>query len=219
MHRTGTQDDPYIIASGSDSENEKPTGPRLETKPSRFAANIDSSHKREIKERYSIWRKPMQSLYCAPTSKRPSVTIKQLQDFIEDVASDAGSVETFDGMDIDSESDGTDLDTEELEEELMELKIDTYEWDKNAKTSYLCRIERSYDADVDIDTQVDGSERRQPSPKKPKRGRLTSSGAKPMAKRIRFDSESQPEEDDQDEFFAKFAAKHRNVSVGSSSTN
>jgi hypothetical protein len=219
MHRTGTQDDPFIIASGSDSENEKPTGPRLETKPSRFAADIDSSYRREIKERYSIWRKPMQSLYCAPTSRRPSATIKQLQDFIEDVASDTGSVETFDGTDIDSESDGTDLDTEELKEELKELKIDTYKWDENAKTSYVCRIECSHDADVDIDTQVDGSERRRPSPKKPKRGRLTSSGPKPMTKRIRFDLGTQSEEDDQDEFFAKFAAKHRNVSIGLSSTN
>jgi hypothetical protein len=207
----GTQNDPHILESDCESEVEHPPRSQLKTGRARFASHSNPRVKDELEGRYSNQRKRGQSRYCPPTSRKPGV--KDVQDFIEDVASDAESVETFNGTDMESEDEKSDLSEEELAEELNDLNITMDDWGENKKR------QRSLDTDTDTetDTDVNVCPHRNSTANNTKRKKATPSHSKSESKKARFEFSPEPMDDEED-LFTLYAVKQRNVAVKSKVT-
>jgi hypothetical protein len=210
----GTRNNPHIIESDTESEVEESPQSQLKTGRERFASHAKRNVKEEPQDRYSSQRKRGQSRYCPPTSRKRGV--KDVQEFIEDVTSDAESVETFHGTDTESEVEMSDLDEEELAEELDELNITMDDLGGNKKRR------RSPNTDTDIDTEtetetdtdVDACPQRSSTGNNPKRNKTVPFHSKRASKKSRFEFRPEPMDDEED-FFVLHAAKQRKAVVTS----
>ena len=206
----GTQNNPHIIESDCEIEVEDPRRPQLKTGRARFASHSKQRVKEDPQERYSGQRKRGQSRYCPPTSRKPGV--KDVQDFIEDVTSDAESVESFHGTDMESEDEKSDLDEEKLAEELEDLSITMNDRGKNKKRQR--SLDTDTDIDTDTDTHVDVCPQRNSTANNTQRNQTAPSHSKRASKKSRFEFSPEPMDDEED-FFALHATKQGKEAVKS----
>ena len=208
----GTRNNPHTIESDTESEVEESPQPQSKIGRERFASHAKRKVKEESQDRYSSQRKRGQSRYCPPTSRKRGV--KDVQEFIEDVTSDAESVETFHGTDTESEVEMSDLDEEELAEELDELSITMDDLGGNKKRRRSPNTDTDIDTETETETDADACPQRNSTANNANRNKAASSHSKHASKKSRFEFSPEPM-DDEDEFFVLHAAKQRKAVVTS----